>query len=176
WKFSLPDDLVQYTDQELATLPTAHDFKDTLQVVRGPAGTDVFVVDAGRKRKIDAAVLRAWRIVPSAAKVLTASEFGAIPDGDAFTKRPELAKGEGDKVYLLDTSLLDPAVPGAASDAGSSGGGDAGVGSDEDPSQVNPDCGCKVLVAHNATLNPRLVVAGLFALVALRRRRSPRRV
>jgi hypothetical protein len=164
WKFSAVSDLAQYTDQELATVPDGADFKDLLTVVRAPSGA-LFVLDGGRKREVDPAVLRAWRIDPAVAEQRSAAQLDAIATGDVIRARPELAIGDGPKVFLIEP----PSPPTGAAGGNSRGGNDGpGAGSAQDERVLSDaessDSGCGVAGRGSP---PSGAIGGLLFLMLL---------
>jgi hypothetical protein len=161
WKFSPVEDLVQYTDSELAQVPDSPDFTDSIEVVRSPSG-ELYLLDGGKKRKVDSAVVRAWRLDATAARSLSQSELDALVTGDTLQRRPELAKGEGPKVFLLEPPPEAPNGNSSGSSGAVASGGVSEEGEREFRDTGSSDSACMFTGRRSSSSLP---AAGFFVLL-----------
>ena len=129
WKL-LVLDVLQLDDGALGAIRKIEDVPAAPELIRSDDGTpEVWIVDGRTKRHvIDPNSAAAWRFDLGASKVLPAAKVKMMPTGRPWPARPQMVRGTGAEIDLLDsdpTMLWSPGPDGGVGDSetdGSSGG------------------------------------------------------
>lgn len=120
WGFSLFQDVQTLTNAQLNDYAQAEDFPSTPRLIRADGTLEVYLLDRGLRRHVPSpAAAAAWHLDPDSATLVSVAERDLLQLGPPLRARPELVKGSGGAIYVIDAPLPPPStlVGGAAPEA-----------------------------------------------------------
>lgn len=133
WKLSPFWQMIVAPDAAVEALPEGLDLPPYPVIARSSADPDAFwLIDQATRRPIsDAAIAEAWQLDLGTAETWAAASLQALPEGPPLRAAPQLVKGTGPKIYVVDDPLclVGAEEPSCAGGTTSGGAGTAGEGS-----------------------------------------------
>ncbi|MBX7100547.1 MAG: hypothetical protein K1X89_22710 [Myxococcaceae bacterium] len=106
WAFSPFSDQATVSDAALNALGEIAVWPAAPVMIRGDGQAAVYLVDSGFKRHVPSPEVAArWHLDLAKVKVVTVAEVDALPTAAPLRSAPELVKGTGPAVYVIDDAL-----------------------------------------------------------------------
>lgn len=136
----------------------------TIESPTADGEADLWLIDAGYRRMIDASAARTWGFAVELAESWTAGELEELPVGAPVTARPIVIRDASGALFLIDD-------PDPASHPPPSGAGGSADSAGLDDATADAGCGCSLPGAEKPIDGRLALLLGLGALALRSRRR-----
>jgi len=181
WKFDPFQDMVVYSDAEIAKWETGRDLpKAPLLIATDDPAIGIQIVDDTLHRHVqNPDSMSEWRFDWGAVVKWSPAEFAKLSKSAEWRQRPFLMKGDGPAVYLLDDRTEARTIPvGGPNDGGVDAGHSAAPTEDAPSVDTGSSGSCSIGDTRDEHDRPRFVLLAALAIAvtSMRRRERNRRV